>query len=316
MRRTYDDPFARKPRTEPAVRRDQPLAALAIILLTLVSVLLLLLSRFDHALIRQARLLAAEALAPALGVLSAPFAPLRRAGQSVASLAAGSDEIERLSAENKRLKMWEARAGELQRRLADLEALARVVPSLPTEFVTARVIAEASGPFARSVLVDAGRDNRLREGYPVVNADGLVGRVIETGSGAARVLLLTDLNSRIPVLAGNAGASAILTGDNGPRPKLAHISAGAVLGDGDLVVTSGIGGFFGRGQRIGTLRRASDGWRVELGSRLDALDHVSVLLLEMPATDSRSDELPSAPEQSAARTAIGHGAPAAAGEPR
>ena len=80
MKRAYDDPFARKPRQDaPARHFDGTVTALGIIVLTILSAVLLVLSRFEHSIVHQMRMATVELLAPALKVVSEPLAPLRRA---------------------------------------------------------------------------------------------------------------------------------------------------------------------------------------------------------------------------------------------
>ena len=158
--------------------------------------------------------------------------------------------------------------------------------------MTGRVIADAKGPFARSVLLNAGREQRLKAGYPVVSGDGLVGRILETGARASRVLLLTDLNSRIPVLIGERGMRGVLMGDNGAKPAIARLPEPAEIASGDEVVTSGVGGLFPRGLRIGSVVEENGSFRVLLHARLDELDHVSVLFFESAALELAGEDLP------------------------
>lgn len=305
-----EDTFIRR-----APGREEPRRRLGTtgFVLLLVAGALLALSRIDHPVIRQARLAIAELVAPALKLVAGPLAPLRNATQEITSWTARREELARLRAEVQELRGWEARARELERRLADLAALARVVDEAKIRFVTARVIADANGPFARSVLVSAGQEQGLKDGYPVISADGLVGRVLESGPSAARVLLLTDLNSRVPVLIGEAGLRGILVGDNGPRPRLAHLPPDARPAPGDRVVTSGVGGLFPRGLRIGTVA-ADDGgvFRIEIDARLDELDHVSILFHDTAVTDVANEGRRLTPaararERALARRAAGGG---------
>ena len=95
-------------------------------------------------------------------------------------------------------------------------------------FVTGSVIADARGPFLRSALINLGRDNGVRVGYAVIDGDGLIGRIVDAGTSVARVLLLNDLNSRIPVLVGPAGIRALVSGDNSAELKLDFLPDGAV----------------------------------------------------------------------------------------
>jgi len=86
-----------------------------------------------------------------------------------------------------------------------------------------------------------------------VTGEGLVGRVSEVGSRAARVLLVTDLNSRVPVIVEGPQQRALLTGDNSERPCLRYLDAGAEIKVGDRVVTSGQGGVFPPGLPVGVV---------------------------------------------------------------
>src|SRR5436853_3534251 len=99
----------------------------------------------------------------------------------------------------------------------ELRDLAKLVPEPAISFVTARVIADSGGAYARNVMVNAGRDNGVTRGQAAITGEGLVGRVAEVGSRAARVLLITDLDSRVPVIVDGTGQRAILAGDNSAR---------------------------------------------------------------------------------------------------
>ena len=106
----------------------------------------------------------------------------------------------RLAEENERLLGWQQVALRLSAENAELRDLAKLVPEPAISFVTARVIADSGGAYARSVMVNAGRDNGVARGQAAMTGEGLVGRVAEVGSRAARILLITDLNSRVPVV--------------------------------------------------------------------------------------------------------------------
>ncbi|HTI84989.1 MAG TPA: rod shape-determining protein MreC, partial [Alphaproteobacteria bacterium] len=121
------------------------------------------------------------------------------------------------------------------------------------------VIGESGGPFARSVLINAGSSDGLSRGQAVVNGDGLVGRLTDVGDSAARVLLLTDLNSRVPVVIEETRERAILAGDNSDRPTLAYLPPDARITSGQRVVTSGNGGVLPPGLQIGTVSVGRDG---------------------------------------------------------
>ena len=119
--------------------------------------------------------------------------------------------------------------------------------------VTARVVADAGGPFVQTVMVNAGADQGVVNGMAAVNERGLVGRVIEVGRRSARILLLTDFNSRIPVMVEPSRDQAILAGDNSREPGLMFLPLNPRLSVGDRVVTSGRGGVLPPGLAIGVV---------------------------------------------------------------
>jgi len=259
-----------------------------------VSLALLVLSRLDHPVVSELRSRATPVLAPALAALAGPLQPLRAFQTQMELAFARQDEIARLQAENQALKGWEWRARELEREMAALGRMTKLVERQKLAFVTARVVADSTGPFVRSVVIDAGSDQGLKGGQPVVNADGLVGRIVDVAPTAARVLLLTDINSRIPVSVGDDQVRAIAVGDNGPAPTLKHLPRDTVLANGAVAATSGRGGLFPPSLRYGTVVADAGHYRLAPFANLDRLGYVSVLLFESPvaqlvATGARGD---------------------------
>jgi rod shape-determining protein MreC len=248
-----------------------------------VSLGLLLLSRLNHSALAQARWQLAAWMSPVLQAAMVPLEPVRTVGRQIAAQFHMASELERLQTENQKLNNWEWRARELERRIADLEILTKTVTEPVMNFVTSRVIADSSGAFVRSVVIDSGSEELIKSGYPVINGDGLVGRIVETGTHSARVLLATDLNSRIPVTVGESMVRAILAGDNGPEPRLIYQPQDSKIAVGDVVATSGTGGLFPRGLRIGEVTGEASAPRVRLRANLDKLEYLSVLFFEDPS---------------------------------
>jgi rod shape-determining protein MreC len=152
------------------------------------------------------------------------------------------------------------------------------------------VIGESGGPFVRTLVLAAGERDGVRPQQAVVGARGLVGRVTDVGSDAARILLITDLNSRVPVLIEESGRRAILSGDNSAMPRLMFMEAEAQISAGDRVVTSGHGGVFPPGLPVGTVTEAEGGaLRVRPFAQWSRLDNVSVLRYRSPALDPGAD---------------------------
>jgi rod shape-determining protein MreC len=253
---------------------------------------LMLLSRLDHSMFGNVRWQIASWMTPVFETAMVPLTPLRGMGQALSGQVALQDEVERLRRDNQKLASWEWRARQLENKLADLEAIAKVVPEQKLDFITSRVIADSSGSFAHNVMIDAGRERNVKSGYPVINADGLIGRIVDIGPDAARVLLATDINSRIPVVVGPNAVRAIMIGDNSARPHLSYIPDGAKISPGEDIATSGVGGLFPPGLRIGIVGDGAEPEpRVALRANLDRLTYVSVLFYDDPSARLSDDLL-------------------------
>ena len=112
-----------------------------------------------------------------------------------------------------------------------------------TRSYTARVIAENGNAFANSLIIYLGNAYPyIKSGYAVVNAAGLIGRIDIVSGRYARVTLITDINSKIPVVSQKSRDRGILAGNNGRELSLIFTPLLAELHKADLLVTSGIGG--------------------------------------------------------------------------
>ncbi|MCU0839417.1 MAG: rod shape-determining protein MreC [Rhodospirillales bacterium] len=208
-------------------------------------------NKADTALIERVRVQVIGAVAPILELMASPAAGVSGAVDSVRDWLRLADDNARLRSEVARLAEWRAVAERLEAENADLRALLNYVPEPEARFVAARVIADSGGAFAQSLLLNAGSQHGIAKGHVVMTGEGLVGRVIGVAPRASRALLITDLNSRVPVTVGVHGVRAILAGDNTDLPKLVHVEPGATIVRGDRVVTSALTGAFPPGLPVG-----------------------------------------------------------------
>lgn len=231
----------------------EALEKLSLPLLMAAAFALMLAARIDGVLADRARMAFADALTPIYAAFTAPAERIRGAITEVEELWDLRAENARLRAENATLRRWQAVALALVAENANLKAELHWIPSPEVPFITARAVADAGGLYDRAVLVALGRGVKVHVGEIALGAYGLVGRVTEAGRSSARVLLITDLNSRIPVQFGPNGVRAILAGTNGPEPELQFWPAGTSPKEGEQVVTSGLAGVFPEGLPVGTV---------------------------------------------------------------
>ena len=238
----------------------------------------MLLSKAETVLVEQLRTSLVDGLSPVLATVSQPVQAAQRGVDRINGFFLLTAENTRLRHENELLRGWQNEARRLQAELTALQAQLSVAPEVAPRAVSARVIADTAGVFAQSLLVNAGARNRVARGQASVTVDGLVGRVAEVGNRSARLLLLTDLNSRVPVVLEDSRVRGILAGNNGPQPDLLYLPPNAGVAPGDRVVTSGHGGVFPPGLAVGVVAAVSEtGIEVQPFVDYDRLSHVQIL---------------------------------------
>lgn len=224
-----------------------------------------------------------DLFAPVLAAVNAPVQGAASYVRAVSGLASLQAENERLRTENERLRAWYQKALVLQSENETLQKMANMKISAPHKYVTARIIADSGNSYARSVLVMAGTANGVQKGQAVTGAEGLMGRIIQAGSGASRVLLVNDINARVPVFVEGSNIQAVAAGDGGAQPALIHLPPETALQEGARILTSGHGGLYPYGIPVGTVvRTGEDKWGVNLFSDIDRTIYVRVI-------DSESD---------------------------
>ncbi len=227
--------------------------------LVLASFALLMLSKADTALVDGVRAKVVDAFAPILDAVSRPVTAGQEMVATVHEMTRLHEENARLREENERLLRWQTAARALEAENASLRDLLDYVPAPTARAISGRVIGDHGGAFAHSVILNAGSRDGVRKGQAAVTGDGLVGRVAEVGRLSSRVLLITDLNSRVPVLVETTRTRAILAGDNRERPRLMRLPNGAAVSSGDRIVTSGHAGALPPGIPVGIVASVTEG---------------------------------------------------------
>jgi rod shape-determining protein MreC len=274
--------------------RDNPLgelrvpltwtAGIVFIVVLIASVAILLSDRreaFDTDAYGNPRTLSDRMLAPVGDALSTPGRLTGQGLEGIHGYFFAVSENRRLRAELENMRQWR----DVAIALRDTNERYRTVLGLKTDppipMATARIVTDSRGPFANSRLANAGSEKGIKPGNPVMSENGLVGRVVGVTEGVSRVLLLTDVAARTPVMIDRTNARAILTGDGGPNPKLEYLRGQDPVKSGDRVLTSGDGGVFPRGLPVGVAIKGLDGrWRVVLASDKAPVDYVRILLFE------------------------------------
>ena len=277
------------------IARGKGSAQLPLAIVAVLAVVLVLLGKAQSSLFERARAEFSDWAAPALEAVRAPLDGVSRWVGSLGEIFVVYDENLRLKEENARLRQWQSAALMLEDRMKRYRLLLNAVPDPALRSVTTHVIGRATRPFLDTMILDAGKQNGVHPGQAVVDPRGMIGRVFLSGERTSWVILLTDLNSRIPVRVMPGNVQAILAGDNTRSPLLETVSQPAKIHAGDQVVTSGDGGLLPPDLPVGILMADGDQFRVGLLADAATSDDVRIVDFKEPREDppaAMPDDLP------------------------
>ena len=143
---------------------------------------------------------------------------------------------------------------------------------------SARVMLDKQSPYLNSFIINIGTNRKLKNGMAVMDGKNFVGRLVDVNFFSSRVLLITDLNSKIPVVTQPSGYHAILNGRGKEKPSLEFLPKDHTVNTGDKVYTSGKEGIFSPGIPIGEISIEKDRVEVLLFSNLNQITFVNVNL--------------------------------------
>jgi rod shape-determining protein MreC len=238
---------------------------------------LMLIGKADAVLAVEVRVALTDILSPIYAAMAQPLADVRSVGGDIASLWEVRAENAQLRAENERLRRWQVAALALEAQNQEFKAELNWMPPAAPAFTTAPVVADSGGVYARSVLLAVTPPHHIVKGEIALDDRGVVGRVTEVGTRSARVLLITDINSRIPVTLETTGGRAIMEGTNGALPVLRYWPEGGAPQEGERVMTSAAAGAFPAGLPLGTVHYNAD-HTAQIYPEAD-LDHLSMVRL-------------------------------------
>lgn len=230
----------------------------------------------------QARVMLYGITQPVAALANIPYEGVQSAREWMANWAFAFQKVQVLERENTSLKALVSQYRERYIDYIELKKLVRVARAYPRYVIAARVLAYPGRPYVKSILINAGTSQGVRIRHPVVQAEGLVGRTLDVGPNSARVLLMSDLNSKIPVFVRSAQEHAILVGDNSSYPILKYTVTGSKIKVGDRVETSGRGGIFKEGIPVGyVMSVAPHSIKIKPNVPLENLKYVTVVLSEV-----------------------------------
>lgn len=143
-----------------------------------------------------------------------------------------------------------------------------------TDELVAKVLLDKESPFLRSIILNKGSKDKIRIGMAVLDGPYLVGKVVEVNYATSRVLLISDLNSKIPVILEPGDIQSIMSGSGKNKGQIQYFKTENTLKEKKIVFTSGSGGIFKSGIPIGEI---ISGEEIKFFSDLSQLTFVKVV---------------------------------------
>lgn len=279
----------------------RPVRRLLVGLLVLVLLSIFLIWRIDSPRVERFRAALVDRVVPSFDWALIPVTKAAAMIDDFQSYARIYEQNQQLRRELQQMKAWREAALQLEQKNARLLDLNQVRLDPMLTHVTGVVLADSGSPFRQSVLLNVGARDGIRDGWATMDGIGLAGRISGVGNRTARVILLTDSNSRIPVTVQPSGQKALLSGDNTPAPPLEFLEKPDLVRPGDRVISSGDGGVFPAGLLVGQVAQGPDRrLRVRLAADYERLEFLRVLRSHENERIDQPGGLiapPSAPEQ-------------------
>ena len=149
-----------------------------------------------------------------------------------------------------------------------------------TNLVSSRVMLDKQSPYLNSFVINSGSNRKIKNGLAVLDGKNFIGRIVDVNFFSSRVLLVTDLNSKIPVIIEPSGYHAILSGIGKSEPILEFLPENHTVQFGNKVYTSGKEGIFSPGIPIGEVNMSTENILVSLFSDLTQITFVNINLGE------------------------------------
>ncbi len=260
-----------------------------IFVLLLASLGFICLSRINSPYMDKINALGMEVVGPVMYVIEFPARIIHRAYAFVYDVSRVYSDNKALREENKQMMYLQNKVHTLQVENRLLSQLLNYSPPPDAVSVSAKVVAETGDDFTHTLIIYTGK-NKVKKGQVVLSSESVIGRIDSVGSKFAKVILLNDIGSKIPVVIERTRARGILSGNNTRFPQLIYTKSTADIQEGDLVVTSGVGGVFPGGLPIGFINSVHGGdIDVETISDFERVEYVRVVDYEA-SLDNGSDD--------------------------
>ena len=250
----------------------------SLFVLIVLSILLIFLETYKTKPLNYFRALVKDTIYRGALVVSTPSKAISNINKYISEHANLYRNYKKLQNENNELKNGISKSNFLELENSQLRKLIEGQVSSSKKIVSARVMMDKQSPYLNSYIINIGNNKKIKNGMEVLDGKNFIGRTVDVNFFSTRVLLVSDLNSKIPVVAEPSGNHSILSGRGINLPTLEYLPEKHNVKNGDKIYTSGREGIFSPGIPIGEVKVENNIIKVLLFSDLDQVTFVHVNL--------------------------------------
>ena len=249
----------------------------SLLTLLFLSIFVIVLSNYNFKIIKFIKIGINEVIYRASFIISAPENKIQNINSQIKDHIKIYDNYKNLESELEILKQKRLSNNFLKMENDKLRKL--INESIKSEEILAKVLIDKESPFLKSIILNKGTKDKIKIGMAVVDKVYLVGKVIEVNYTNSRVLLLSDLNSKIPVILEPIGMQAIVSGtgeDNGKIQYTKEEYGNEIKTQEIIAYTSGLGGLFKPGLPVGKIFKSNIN-KINFFSDFRQLEYVKII---------------------------------------
>ena len=253
----------------------------SLFVLIIISILLIFFDSIDTKILNNSRSFIKDTIYRGTIAVSLPSKSFSQFSKNVSDHLNLYKDYNQLKEENAKLKNNISEIDFLELENSQLRQLIDEQIQSPSNLVSARVIIDKQSPYLNSFIINIGTNKKIKKGMAALDGKNFVGRIVDVNFFSSRVLLISDLNSKIPIVVEPSAIHAILTGRGKNKTTLEYLPEKHKIQDGDKIYTSGKGGVFTPGIPIGEIKIEDDNIKILSFSDLDQITFVNIKLEDM-----------------------------------
>ena len=250
----------------------------SLFVLTILSILLIFAESIDTKPLNKVRSVIKDLVYRSAIVASLPLKSISNSSAYIKNHISLYGDYDKLIKENEKLKNDISKKDFLELENSQLRKLINEQVESKSNLVSARVMLDEQSPYLNSFVINIGSNKNIKNGMAVLDGKNFIGRVVDVNFFSSRVLLISDLNSKIPVISEPSGNHAILSGHGTEEPTLIYLPENHGIQNEDKIYTSGKEGIFKPGIPIGSSKIEKDKIKVLLFSDLSQITFVNINL--------------------------------------